>query len=162
MRHNSHTHLCPAQQRAFDSLTAGLQVGSILRLWGGVGRGKTTILTELHQQTGGAFLNMKDFVEASAKAHPLAIEETLYRLLLDALSAHPVVIMDDLHLLDLYSGGCHFYPRSGYFNSIMMGLCTYALETGRKLVFSTGNYLAEAAQQRSYSFRIERFKVDAF
>ncbi len=41
---NSHTHLCPAQKQAFDSLTAGLQLGSILRLSGGVGRGKTTIL----------------------------------------------------------------------------------------------------------------------
>jgi hypothetical protein len=49
----------------------------------------------LHEQTGGAFLNIKDFVEASAKAHPLALEETLYRLLFDALRSHPVVIMDD-------------------------------------------------------------------
>ena len=46
--------------------------------------------------------------------------------------------MDDVHLLDLCSSGCHFYPRSGYFNSIMMGLCTYALEAGKKLIFSTG------------------------
>ena len=162
MPDSSHSHLCPAQQQAFEYLTTGLRVGSILRLSGGVGRGKTTILKELHKQTGGAFLNMKDFVEASAKAHPLALEETLYRLLLDALNAHPVVIMDDVHLPDLSAGGCHFYPRSGYFNSIMMGLCAYALESGRKLIFSTGNYLAEAAQQRSYSFRIERFKAEDY
>jgi transitional endoplasmic reticulum ATPase len=162
MRHNSNTHLCPAQQRAFDSLTAGFQLGSILRVWGGVGRGKTTILRALHKQAGGVFLNMKDFVEASAKTHPLALEETLYRLLFDALSSHPVVIMDDVHLLDLYSGGCHFYPRSGYFNSIMMGVCTYALEAGKKLIFSTGNHLAEAAEQRSYSFKIERFKAEDY
>jgi hypothetical protein len=58
--------------------------------WGG----KTTILRALHEQAGGVFLNMKDFVEASAKTHPLALEETLYRLLFDALSSHPVVIMD--------------------------------------------------------------------
>jgi transitional endoplasmic reticulum ATPase len=162
MPNNSHTHLCPAQKQAFDLLTTGLQRGAILRLSSGVGRGKTTILQEVHKQVGGAYLNMKDFVAASAKAHPLAIEETLYRLLLDALNSHPVVVMDDLHLLDLYSGGCHFYPRSGYFNSIMMGLCTYALETGKKLIFSTGNYLAEAAQQRSYSFRIDRFKAEDY
>jgi hypothetical protein len=97
-------------------------------LWGGIGRGKTTVLRELHKQVGGAFLNMKDFVEASAGKHPLALEETLYQLIVDALKAHPLVIVDDVHLLDLFSAGCHFYPRSGYFNSIMMGLCTYALE----------------------------------
>jgi hypothetical protein len=54
-----------------------------------------------------------------------------------------VVILDDLHLLDLYSGGCHFYPRSGYFNAVIMGLCTYTLESNRKLIFSTTGHLAE-------------------
>ena len=162
MPNDSHTVLCPAQQRAFDSLCAGVRVGSILRLRGGCGRGKTTILRELHQQVGGAFLNMQDFVDASAKSHPLALEETLYRLLLDALRSHSVVIMDDVHLLDLFSAGCHFYPRCGYFNTIMMGLCTYALEAGKKLIISTRDHLAEAAEQRSYSFAIERFKVEDY
>jgi hypothetical protein len=40
MPNNSHTVLCPAQQRAFDSLSTGIQVGSILRFRGGCGRGK--------------------------------------------------------------------------------------------------------------------------
>src|SRR6185503_9018022 len=60
------------------------------------------------------------------------------------------------------SAGCHFYPRSGYFNSIMMGLCTYALEANKKLIFSTNDHFVEAAQQRSYSFGIERFKVEDY
>jgi hypothetical protein len=142
--------------------SVSLKVGSILRLSGGVGRGKTTILTELHRQVGGAFLKMKDFVEASARNHPLALEETLYRLIFDALKSHAVVIVDDVHLLDLYSAGCHFYPRSGYFNSIMMGLCTYALEAKKKLILGTNDHFAEAAQQRSYSFGIDRFKVEDY
>jgi ATP-dependent 26S proteasome regulatory subunit len=154
--------LCPAQRRAFDSLAAGLQVGSIFRLSGGVGRGKTTILRELHHQVGGAFLNMKDFVEASARNHPLALEETLYNLVFGALNANSVVILDDVHLLDLYSSGCHFYPRSGFFNSIMMGLCTYTLEAGKKLILGTKGEFVEAAEQRSYSFGIERFKVEDY
>src|SRR4051812_4356422 len=89
----------PAQKTAFDNLSAGLQVGSILRLWGGVGRGKTTVLRELHKQIGGAFLNMRDFVEASTGKHPIALEETLYQLIVDTLKAHPLVIVDDVHLL---------------------------------------------------------------
>jgi transitional endoplasmic reticulum ATPase len=154
--------LCPAQQRTLDGLSTGLKVGLILRLWGGVGRGKTTVLKELHQQVGGAFLNMKDFVEASSKSHPLALEETLYQLIFYALKEHSVVIVDDVHLLDLFSGGCHFYPRTGLFNSIMMGLCTYALESKRKLIFGTKSGLAEAAEERSYSFGIDRFKVEDY
>jgi replication-associated recombination protein RarA len=113
MSNQARLHLCPAQKRAFDSLIAGVQVGSILRVWGGTGRGKTTVLRELHKHVGGAFLNMKEFVEASATKHPLALEETLYRLIMDALNAHSLVLVDDVHLLDLYSAGCHFYPRSG-------------------------------------------------
>jgi ATP-dependent 26S proteasome regulatory subunit len=158
----ANVQLCPAQQRAFDSLLAGVQVGSILRLWGGTGRGKTTILRELHRKVGGAFLNMKEFVEASASKHPMALEETLYLLIMDALKSNPLVIVDDVHLLDLYSAGCHFYPRSGYFNSIMMGLCTYTLEAKKKLVFGTREQLAEAADQRSYSFGIEKFKAEDY
>lgn len=156
------TELCPAQKAAFDNLSAGLRVGSIIRLWGGVGRGKTTVLRELHKQVGGAFLNLKDFVEASTGQHPLALEETLYHLIVNAVKTEPLVIVDDVHLLDLYSAGCHFYPRSGYFNSIMMGLCTYALEAKKKLIFGTKSEFAESATQRSYSFGIDRFKVEDY
>src|SRR6185295_10778992 len=158
----SSIRLCPAQKRAFESVSAGLQVGSILRVWGGTGRGKTTILRELHRQAGGAFINMKDFVEVSATKHPLALEETLYHVIVEALKANPLVIVDDVHLLDLYSGGCHFYPRSGYFNAIMMGLSTYTLEAKKKLIFGTKEHLAEAAEQRSYSFGIDKFKPEDY
>src|SRR6266581_4535608 len=162
MPNNSKIQLCPAQQSVLESLLKGLPIGSIFRVWGGIGRGKTTVLKEVHQQTGGAFLGMKDFVAASSLKHPMALEETLYNLVLEALKAHPVVILDDLHLLDLFSAGCHFYPRSKYLNSVMMGLCSYALEADRKLIFSTTSHLAEAAEQRSYSFGIEKFKVEDY
>jgi transitional endoplasmic reticulum ATPase len=154
--------MSPAQQRTFDSLSAGLKVGSILRLWGGVGRGKTTILRELHKQTGGAFVSVKDFVDASAKNHPMALEETIHQVIFEAFKVNPVVMVDDIHLLDLFSGGCHFYPRSGYFNAVMMGLCSYALQADKKLIFSTSGHLAEAAEQRSYSFGIDRFRVEDY
>src|SRR5262245_49492556 len=162
MTNKSTIQLCPAQQSVLESLLKGLEIGSIFRVWGGVGRGKTTVLKEDHKQTGGAFLSMKDFVEASSVKHPLALEETLYNLVLDALKAHSVVILDDLHLLDLFSAGCHFYPRSGFLNSVLMGLCTYALEADRKLIFSTTSHLAEAAAERSYSFGIDKFKVEDY
>lgn len=162
MAKKSALKLCPAQQSVLDSLVAALPIGSIFRVWGGTGRGKTTILKEVHERTGGAFLGMKDFVEASSSKHPMALEETLYNLVLEALKSHPTVIVDDIHLVDLGSG-CHFYPRSGYLNAVMMGLCTYALESNRKLIFGTRGNLAEAADQRSYySFGIDRFKVEDY
>ncbi len=159
---SSSVELCPAQKRAFDNLSTGLQIGSILRLWSGTGRGKTTILRKIHRQIGGVFFNTKDFVEASSTKHPMALEETVYQVLMDALKGNSLVIVDDLHLLDLFSGGCHFYPRSGYFNTAMMALCTYALEANKKFVFSTKRHAAEAAEQRSYSFGIEKFRADDY
>jgi hypothetical protein len=54
----------------------------------------------------------------------MALEETLFNLVLDALKAHPVVILDDLHLLALFSAGGHFYPRSGYLNSALRAMRT--------------------------------------
>ncbi len=158
----SQIQLCPAQQSALEAVLKGAQIGSILRVCGGVGRGKTTVLKEVHRQLGGAFLSMKEFVDASRPNHPMALEETLYTLVLGALKSHPVVILDDLHLIDLYSSGCHFYPRTGYLNAVIMGLCNYALETDRKLIFGTTSHMAEAAAQRSYSFGIEKFKVEDY
>jgi transitional endoplasmic reticulum ATPase len=159
---NSTIQLCPAQQSVLEALLKGLQIGSIFRVWGGVGRGRTTILREAHKKTGGAFLSMADFAAASTLKHPMALEETLYNLVFDALKNHSVAILDDFHLLDLFSAGCHFYPRSGFLNSMVMGLCTYALEKDRKLIFSTTGQLADAAEQRSYSFGVEKFKVEDY
>jgi ATP-dependent 26S proteasome regulatory subunit len=161
MSTNAVMELCPAQKRALESLLRGLPIGSIFRVWGGVGRGKSTLLREVQQQTGGALLGMKEFMNASNPRHPMALEETLHGLVLEALKLHPVVIVDDVHLLDL-GAGCHFYPRSGYLNAVMMSLCGYALAADRKLIFSTSGHLAEAAMQRSYSFGIDKFKVEDY
>lgn len=161
MPKKSQIQLCPAQQAMFDSLMPGLQIGSIFHVWGHEGRGKTTLLREVHKRIGGAFLDMKDFIDASTTKHPMALEETLYSQVRDALKAHPTVIVDDLHLLDL-SHGCHFYPRSGYINAVLMGLCAFALENDRKLIFSTTHNISGVVRQRGYSFGIERFKVEDY
>src|ERR1041384_2173742 len=149
----------PAQNRAFDALISGLQIGSILRLWGGTGRGKTTVLRLVHEKTGGAFLGVKEFIERSMATHPLALEESIYTVIQRALKEHEVVIVDDIHLLDL-SSGCHFYPRSGFLNPVLMGLCSEALQANKKLIFGTKAELPDSASQRSYSFGIERFKEE--
>src|SRR5688572_14709694 len=91
--------LCPAQKAALDGLIGAIPLGSIFHFWGGVGRGKTTVLKEVHKQTGGAFLTMRDFAEASSRNHPLALEETLYNLIAASLKTHSTVILDDAHLV---------------------------------------------------------------
>jgi ATP-dependent 26S proteasome regulatory subunit len=161
MPKKSNIQLCPVQQSTLESLLRGLPIGSIFTVSGGDGRGKTTILREVHKQTGGAFLGMNDFVDAASLKHPLALEETLYNLVLDALKDNPTVIVDDVDMLDL-GQGCHFYPRSGYLHAALMGLCTFAHEKGRKLIFSSTRNISNIIRQRAYSFGIERFKVEDY
>jgi transitional endoplasmic reticulum ATPase len=151
------TQLSPAQQEAFDGVRGGLKIGSVLKLAGGSGRGKTTVLREIHREFGGAFLNMRDFVEVSADRHPMGLEETFYRMVLAALQTNDVVIVDDVHLLCSVVSGCHFYPRSGYFEAPVKALCTYAAEAGKKLIFGTDKQLPDAANDRCYPFGISKF-----
>src|SRR5207244_13487461 len=64
-----------------------------------------------------------------------------------------------------FACGHHLYSHSfptRRSSDLMMGLCTYALEAKKKLVFGTKQQLAEAADQRSYSFGIEKFKAEDY
>ena len=149
--------LCPAQQQALRVLTHGMSVGSLLVLFGGTGLGKTTVLAELHRAVGGAFLNMKDFVGALRGQHPLAVEETFERLVMDALLAHDHVIVDDLHMLNNVVCGGHFYPRLGLLNAPAKTLAAYAEGAGKKLVFGTEGTPPLPLYHRAYGAGIEDF-----
>ncbi len=52
MQKNTQTQLCPVQKNVLESLLRGMPIGSIFRVWGGIGRGKTTVLKEVHKQNG--------------------------------------------------------------------------------------------------------------
>src|SRR3954468_1655375 len=153
--------LSPTQQQAYDGLTRGLQVGSILYLWAGTGRGKTTILKNLQQDTGAAFLDLRDFLAEQEKRHPLSLEESFAKILRSRIRKHKIVLFDDIQLLDL-GHICHFYPRAHYFNAIVMALVTEIINNGRKVVFSTTGHLPESAKERSYAFGISKFTVEDY
>jgi ATP-dependent 26S proteasome regulatory subunit len=149
--------LCPAQQHAFDALSSALPDGHVFVLSGGVGTGKTTVLRALHRKTGGAFLNMRDLLDAMRPRHPLALEETFERLVLDALAANDVVIVDDLHLLTNLDMGCGSYPRTGFQQAPLTNLAVHAVESGRRLIFGNGGHLPQPVYQRSLGFHIKDF-----
>src|SRR5262249_40162347 len=60
-RRTTMVRLCPAQQKAFDSLMESLPIGNIFVVWSQQGMGRTTILQELHRLKGGDYLTMKDY-----------------------------------------------------------------------------------------------------
>ena len=111
------------------------------------GLGRTTVLRALHEKHGGAFLDARDVIEAMEHANPLALEETLYRLVLTALSDHSLVILDDLHLVAHVLVGCHSYPRSNYVAVLHSALADYCIATGKHLVLGVDPFVEQNASK---------------
>jgi SpoVK/Ycf46/Vps4 family AAA+-type ATPase len=153
------TQLCPAQQRVFEGLSACLDVGNVFVVAGDTGMGRTTVLRQVHEKVGGAFLSLAEVLDATRQRHPLGMEEAFEQLVLEALRAHPCVIVDDLHLLYAVLGCCHFYPRTGFINAPLTVLATYAAEAGKRLIFGDGGNTPGPVRQRAYGFAIPEFRV---
>ncbi len=150
--------LCPAQQQGFDQLRRLLPLGNVFALTGAVGSGRTTVLRLLHQEVGGAFLNMKDFLDVLRQRNPIALEETFEELVLDALNRHRHVIVDDLRLLSNVVGSCnHFYPRGDLLDAPLTTITTLAAETDKKLIFGVVNSPSDPIAQRCHFARIRAF-----
>jgi ATP-dependent 26S proteasome regulatory subunit len=151
--------LSPAQQTAADALRTALPKGSCFVLWSPDGLGRTTVLREFHRQAGGARLTLRDFVDNASMRHPLALEETLYRIVWDALAANEIVSIDDVHLLHGVWSGCQMYPRSNYVGVALMPLVSYAAECGKKLIFGAQSHAPSPVNERAYYVPIEQFTV---
>lgn len=133
------TALCPAQQKAFDSLLQRLSLGSVFELHGNTGVGKSTVLHAVHQKLGGTLLQLKDFIDEMQGQHPLALEEAFDRLMMRTIRAHDVVIIDDLPMLNQILLQGHAYPRNGLLRLCLLKLCTYAAEAQKKLIIAAGH-----------------------
>jgi hypothetical protein len=152
--------LSPAQQRALDGLHHVLPLGNVFVLHAATGLGRTTVLRQLHAEEGGTFLNLKNFLDALQARHPLAMEETFERLLMDALAHDQTVLVDDLHLLTCVMGGCnHFYWRNGLLDGPLSTLTTYAAETGKRLIFADEGSPPNPVRQRCHFVPIKEFEV---
>jgi ATP-dependent 26S proteasome regulatory subunit len=128
--------LSPTQDQARHRLLKAVRSGHIGVLTGQAGMGKTTILRDVHAETGGQFLGMRELMTAMDRHHPLALEDAMYDLLFSALAAHDVVIMDDLHLLaDVLCCG-HFYPRNSLLRAPLTALVGEARSRGKQLILA--------------------------
>jgi predicted AAA+ superfamily ATPase len=120
------------------------------------------VLKKLHGDTGGAFINSKDFIEGSAERHPLALEETLHRCVIAALRKNEVVYVDDVDLIHDATSVCHFYPRGSYIETALLELSESAAKLGKKLVLSTDGSIAQAFSMRCFSASIGRYSVQDY
>jgi transitional endoplasmic reticulum ATPase len=151
--------LCPAQSQALQRLLQSLPVNKVAGLSAQTGAGRTTVLRAAHAQVGGAFLTMHAFIDMMIGRHPLALEETFQRWVLEALETHDAVFVDDLHVIvNVMLSGCGGYPRRGLIDGPLLALATYAQEAGKTLVFGTGGGLPGPARERAVMASIEDFK----
>jgi transitional endoplasmic reticulum ATPase len=152
------TELCSAQQQAFETLMSSTAYGHVFVVYGNTGMGKSTVLRAVHHRLGGAFLNMKDFIELMGERHPLALEEAFQGMVFKALLENETVIVDDLHLLNNVLCCGNFYPRLGLLNAPLNTLSTYAVEAKKKLIFGTEHGAPPPIQQRAFYASIQDLK----
>jgi transitional endoplasmic reticulum ATPase len=130
--------LLPAQQQAFDAVQRHITAQHVAVLTGRPGAGKTTVLRALHSRLGGAFLTSRDFIEESESGrHPLALDETVYHVLREALKTNNVVIVDDFQLVSMVSCCTHAYPRQNFLAAALVPLALMAQQEDKTLVFCT-------------------------
>src|SRR5262245_62059707 len=156
------TPLSPSQQQAFDEFLAHWPLGPFLLLTGDSGHGRSTVLRNLHERLGGAWLGAGDLVAAARPAHPLALEEAFEGLMADALERHESVFLDDLHLLADPTNGCGAYPRSGWLSAVLESVAAKAEALGRKLVVAVNYPRHDAIDRRAFRVRIPDFTPDDF
>ena len=153
----THT-LSPVQRKAFDSLNADVSTAGLVELRCLPGLGRTTVLRALHEERGGAFLDARAVIEAMEHANPLALEETLYRRLVHALSEHSFVILDDVHLLTRVVIGCHAYPRAHYLGVMLAALAEHCAATRTHLVLGGDPFFfSEEVSDKSRITTMEHF-----
>jgi transitional endoplasmic reticulum ATPase len=129
--------LFPTQARTLAALERALDSKHVAVLAGRTGLGKTRLLHELHDRLGGAFLTSRAVIEASDGKHPLALEETVYHVVREALEHNPAVIVDDFHFVSLLACCSHAYPRAQFLGAAILPLVDLAQQSGKRLVFAS-------------------------
>jgi transitional endoplasmic reticulum ATPase len=156
------TQLIPAQEVAYDVLKYASRAGNLMLLTSPRGRGRSTVLRKLHEETGGGLVTSKDFIKTSAARHPLSLEETLYSAVTAALQKNDTVYVDDVELILNATSSCHFYPRGRYVETALLELCDAATRDGKRLVISTDGSIARSFATRSFSASIRRYQVEDY
>ena len=153
--------LSPAQQRAFEALLNGKDVGDVLLLKARPGSGRSTILHKLHESVGGALLGARDFMQSLSAHRPEAIEETFLQMIEQALAHHQVVIVDDLHLVTQVVSACD-YPRTLLLDAALTALMGEAVALRKKLIFGCEDDVPWPLARRAFAWKLAEFEPEDY
>jgi transitional endoplasmic reticulum ATPase len=153
--------LSPSQQRAVDGLRDSWSDGDVFALWAPPGMGRTTMVQSVHEERGGVVLGMAGYLDRLTAADPMALEETLHGLLMDALRENDVVMVDDLYLLS-DAICCSNYVKRGFLNAPLEVAVAFAREKGRKLLFALRGPASPPIHNRAHYQGFKRLDVSDF
>jgi transitional endoplasmic reticulum ATPase len=160
-KQNQEIVLSPAQQRTFDSLRCGTEIGDILLLKARAGCGRSIILNKLHEAVGGALLGAKDFMHTLSARQPEAVEETFLRMVEQALAHHEIVIVDDLHLVTQAVSACD-YSRTLLLDAALTALMGEAAALRKKLVFGSDDEVPWPLARRAFTWKLAEFEPEDY
>lgn len=154
--------LCPAQASALQFLIDWHDQKSLLHLYSGTGLGKTEILKQLQRHTGAHWLDVRPFVAEVATRHPLAMQDTFWHVLIQAIEQHSAIIIDDFHLFFNYATGCHSNPRGSYHETVAKAILLALSSKNGKLILGSNGELPDAFSDPQWATRIEDFTVEDY
>ena len=153
--------LTPSQQCAFNGVLEGISVNSVVMLRGDTGRGKTTILNQLHAAAGGIVIGVAQFTRRLSDRHPLAIEETFLEVMDAALEGYDLVMVDDLHLItdvtDAYG-----YRRPNLFDAMLVTILNDAAARRKKMIFAVDDDVPQPIAPRALKWSIGDYTPDDY
>jgi transitional endoplasmic reticulum ATPase len=158
---NNQLKLTPIQQSAADGLLSGLSAGDVFVLQGEPGMGKTAILRYVHAHAGGAFVGVRQFLEALMAREPAAIEEAFLEMLDSALARHDMIFVDDLHLVANVVDACD-YPRTYLLDAALTAILGEAAAQGKKIVFASATDAPWPVRRRAYKWEIGTFTEEDY
>lgn len=154
--------LTPVQARAYEALRHALRLSPVVRLTGQEGRGRSLLMRHLQQEQGGLLLTWRDLLPEQERHHPLAFEESFFRVVSQALAAHRLVMVDDLQVLARIGMECGFAVRPGFWEAPLLALIEAAEPQGRQLVLASSRGVPQAVMSRGAGVVIDRFAVEDY
>jgi hypothetical protein len=144
-----------------EGILGGLSAGHVFVLRSAPGMGRTTVLRQLHNAAGGTLVEVREFMRSLAAREPAAIEEAFLAMVEQALAAHHLVIVDDLHLVAKTANN-YRYPRAYLLDAALTGIMGEAAAWRKKLVFGVQDEAPWPVRRRAYWFEIDAFGVEDF
>jgi ATP-dependent 26S proteasome regulatory subunit len=108
------------------------------------------------------YLTTRHFIEASSDRHPLALDETVYKVLYEALSSKDAVLVDDFHLVSIVSCCAHGNPRLNLLAAALVPIAHMARDAGKYLVFATESIPVPGIYERAPHAQMPSFEIEDY